>query len=453
MRKTGNNAFDLTQGGVVERLLLVAMPIIATQFVMMSYNLVDMFLLGRVGSDAVAASGTAGMYLWLSNGLMLLGRMGAEIGVAQNLGRGDRTAARRFAQNSLYLAGACGIAYALACLLFAPLLLGVFSIREAHVAREAAVYLRIVALGMPFNFFCAVVAGSFNGSGNSRVPFAINAAGLVLNAVLDPIFIFVLGLGVAGAAIATSISMAFAAALSLLAFTKHRHRPFRRFSFRGRPDTAVLGKILRWSVPICAESTCFTVLMMLMSRITASFGAGAIAVYRVGTQIESLSWLICQGFSTALTAFVGQNYGAGLWPRIRACFRASLSIILAWGCFVTCLLFFAGEWLFALFLPDPALVPTGRTFIRILALCQIPGCVEAVGAGAFRGLGRTLPPSLASIVSNALRVLLAYALASTALGLSGVWWSISLGATLRGIWILAWFAYEMRRRRPLEAVS
>ncbi|MCL2684171.1 MAG: MATE family efflux transporter, partial [Synergistaceae bacterium] len=87
--------YDLTRGGIIDRLLLVALPIIGTQLLMMSYNLVDMFLLGRVGSEAVAASGIAGMYVWMSEGFLLIGKMGAEIGVSQSLGRRDEAGAKK----------------------------------------------------------------------------------------------------------------------------------------------------------------------------------------------------------------------------------------------------------------------------------------------------------------------------------------------------------------------
>jgi Na+-driven multidrug efflux pump len=101
--KTSNNAFDLTQGSILQKIIVVAVPIMGTQFLQMAYNLTDMFWLGRVGSHAVAASGAAGMYMWLSMGFLLIGRMGAEIGVAQSLGRGDQTAALDFSRNSLFI--------------------------------------------------------------------------------------------------------------------------------------------------------------------------------------------------------------------------------------------------------------------------------------------------------------------------------------------------------------
>ncbi|MDR1965265.1 MAG: MATE family efflux transporter [Synergistaceae bacterium] len=439
--------YDLTRGGILDKLLLVALPIIGSQLVMLSYNLVDTLLLGRLGSDAVAASGMAGMYMWLASGFMVIGRVGAEIGVAQNMGRREVKAAMKYSWNSMFLSLLAGLAIMAASVIFAEEMIGFFKIRERPVASAAKNYLVIVSFAAPGAFVGASVAGAFNGSGNSRVPFAINSASLVLNAALDVIFIFPLGMRVEGAALATAISQFVACAASLVALASWKGRPFERFDFFSGPERRVIAQVLRWGAPIGAESLLFTFFTMLISRFVASHGAGAIAVYRVGTEIESLCWLIGIGMSTAVAAFVGQNYGAGEWGRIRGCFRLALVSSCAWGVCVTALLVGAGGQIFGIFLRDPVLIGMGGAFLRIISACQILGCLEAVASGTFRGLGRTMPPSIASVASNAMRVPLAYALSQTALGLEGIWWGISLGAALRGLWAFLWCVAEFRRRR------
>lgn len=446
LREGGNRKYDLTEGNILQKLMMVAMPIIGTQLILMSYNLTDVFLLGRVGSDAVAASGTAGMFMWLSNGMMLIGRMGAEIGVAQNMGRGDLAAARKFSQNAVMMALTLGCLYACVCFFFAAWLVGFFGIKEVHVAHDAANYLRIVAVGMPGMFFAAAVIGTFNGSGNSRVPFLINSAGLVLNAILDPIFIFGLGLGVSGAAIATVIAQSVGCSLFWLALKRKNDRPFIHILLISFPVRRYVAQILRWSVPIGVESMLFTFFSMLIARAVAGFGAHGIAVFRVGSQIESLCWLTCMGFSTAITAFVGQNFGAGKWDRIRACTRISLVAVCAWGVFVTLLLAFAGRLLFSFFLPDERLIGMGAEFLRILAFCQVLSCLEAMASGTFRGLGKTLPPSVVSISCNGLRVPLAYTLSRTGLGLNGIWVGMTVGAAMRGGILFLWYLYAFERK-------
>jgi Na+-driven multidrug efflux pump len=178
---------------------------------------------------------------------------------------------------------------------------------------------------------------------------------------------------------------------------------------------------------------------MVTSRIAASFGANAIAVGRVGSQIESLSWLIGGGFGSALVAFIGQNYGAGKWRRIHRGTRISAGAMTLWGSFVTFLLIVLGGAIFSVFLPDPALISLGAQYLFILAFAQLPTNLEIVAASAFKGTGRTIPPSLASIVSNVLRPPLAYVLARTSLGLDGIWLTITITSVLRGLWICLWY--------------
>lgn len=441
-----SHRFNLTRGDIPGKLLSISLPIIGTQLMLMGYNLVDMFLLGRVGSDAVAASGSAGMYMWLSNGLMLVGRMGAEIGVAQAKGRRDAAGAERYAHNALVLAMGLGLAFAVACVAAPGPLIGFLQIREPEVAAAAEDYLRIVGLGIPAVFVSSAVSGIFTGSGNSRVPFTVNASGLALNAVLDPIFIFTLDMGVQGAAVATILAQFFACGFSLGRLLGGKHRPFPHFTLLRRPCPQHVRRILGWTVPVSVENLLFTFFGMVVARQIAAFGSDAITVYRIGSQAESLCWLVCLGFSSGVTAFVGQNFGAGLWTRIWRGFRLALVIILSWGALVSLLFFLAGRWVAGLFVPEARIADMGGTYLWILAFCQVFFCLESIAAGAFRGLGRTTPPSIASIVSNALRVPIVHYLAATSLGVTGVWWGITLTATLRGLWVFLWFVKYARSR-------
>lgn len=161
---------------------------------------------------------------------------------------------------------------------------------------------------------------------------------------------------------------------------------------------------------------------MIIARFVAHYGAGAIATQRVGSQVESLSWLIGGGFASALTAFMGQNFGAKKWERIHQGFKIATGVMMTWGLLVSLMLFFGARFLFSLFIPEPDIIVLGVDYLRIFSLAQLPTCIEALAAGAFRGVGSTQPPSIVSITFNVLRVLLAYVLVQTALGLNGIWW-------------------------------
>ena len=438
--------YNLVEGSIVNKLFFVAGPIILTQVFQMAYNLTDMFWLGRLSSDAVAASGTAGLFLWLSMAFLLFGRMGSEIGVSQNLGRGDKNAARSFAQNSIVIAVVLGIIVAGMYIAFHEFFISLFGIQEAHVEKYAREYLAIVSFGQPFVFFTAAVTGIFNGSGNSRVSMLVNGFGLTLNILLDPLLIFAAGWGIHGAAVASVIAQSSMACMALFVLLKSKNRPFEKIKIFILPCIKTVKQIFKWVTPVSLESFLFTVLTMMLTPLVAEYGAGALATVRVGSQIESLTWLIAGGYAGALTAFTGQNFGAGKWTRINKGFRLSTGMMTAWGLLVSVLLFFGGRTLYGIFVPnEPAVIDMGVFYLQILAFIQIPACLEGVAAGIFRGMGRTVPPSVSSISSNILRVVLAYlSVHFTDLGLTGIWLAVALSAGLRGIWILIWYLVHSR---------
>ena len=450
------NKNDLTQGSIIKKLLQVAVPIMGTQLMQMAYNLTDMFWLGRTEQSvvAVAASGLAGMFLWLSMALMMFGRMGSEIGTSQNLGRGDVASSQGYAQDSARIALILGSLYGLILIVFAEPLVSLFRGSEQNVFNNTCAYLRIVGVGIPFAYLSAAITGMFNGAGNSRLSFWANAIGLLVNMVLDPLMILVWGWDVKGAAIATVIAQATVCVLFVGFAKRHPHRPFEHFRILGWLDTERSRQIIRWSLPVALESGAFTALAMVVTGMVSQwYGETGVAVQRVGSQIESLSWLIGGGFASAVTAFVGQNYGAGKWERIRRGYRISLVSLLAWEGLVTLILLFGGRFLFSLFLREPPVIlDMGATYLRILAGCQFFMALEGACAGTFRGMGQTLPPSLCSIVSNVMRPFLCWWFAQW-MGLNGLWMGITVSAALRGIMMFIWFTLYGRKLPQWAKVS
>lgn len=447
------NKFDLTQGGILSRLLLVAIPIMGTSLMQMAYNMTDMFWLGRLSSDAVAASGTGGMFLWLSAALMMIGRMGAEIGVSQNLGRRDEESARSYSQTALGISVILGVIYGAVILLFSTQLISFFQIQEAHVARDSASYLAICGIGIPFTFITGVLTGTFNGAGNSRLAFLANLVGLIVNVILDPIMIFTMNMGIDGAAWATIFSQISVSLVLLWAIKFVPSRPFEQYSLITKPDIEKSKQIFIWTFPIALENMFFTSLAMITTRIVTSFGSNAVTVQRVGSQIESLSWMIAGGFGSALTAFIGQNYGAGKWTRIRRAFTLSSIAMAVWGGLISIFLVTFGGTVYSFFITDSELIlEMGAHYLKILACCQVFSCLESVASGAFRGTGQTLPPSVISISSNVIRVILAFVLSQTSLQLDGVWWAITIGAILRGGGMMIWYLITSRKQ-PREDVD
>ncbi|MCL2839250.1 MAG: MATE family efflux transporter [Defluviitaleaceae bacterium] len=440
---------DLTQGKIFSTLMRLALPIAGAQVMHMAYNLTDMFWLGQVSEYALAASGAAGLFLWLSMGFLMIGRIGAEVGVAQARGRGDIVAAYSFARMSIYVAVVLGTLYGAFLIIFRHPLVAFFNFYDTGVAVDTAMYTAIMAIGIPANFIVNAAHASFVASGNSRTPFLISSSGLILNMILTPIVVFSMGLGVFGAALSSVFSQYVVFIITIIAIKRFRTRPFAKFEFITPVEMSKIKEIFYIATPVGLENMLWPLLTIVTTRFELEFGDFALAMSRVGTQVESLSWLVGAGFGAALTAFVGQNFGAGKHDRIAKGVRYSTYILIFWGALVTSVLWFGGDVILAIFLPNFLAQEDMRqlfiTYLRILAACQIFANLEYVASNAFRGKGRTIPPSISSITSNLIRVPLAFILSRTPMGVLGVWSAISLTSGLRGVMVCLWYLWTYRK--------
>lgn len=442
---------DLTTGDILPSLIRMALPIMGTSFVQMAYNLTDMFWIGFLGSNAVAAVGIAGFFVWLSQAFIMLSKTGTEIRVAQTTGRKDDLGAEKYARNGLVLIGLIAAVYSIILLFFRVPLIGFFDTGDPFVEGMAVQYLAVIAIGILFPFANQVFTGIFNGRGDSRTPFLINVTGLVINIILDPLLIhgfwFVPKMGVIGAAVATVFAQGIVFAIFIYNI-KFKHVLFEHFKLFKGIELEKFKEIMRLGGAPALQSALFTMISMVIAKIIAVYGPGPIAVQKVGSQIESISWMTATGVAVALSAFVGQNYGADQYGRVVRGYRTAMKLAFALGIFNTFLLFFGAKWLFMIFIREPEAIPLGIDYLRILGLSQLFMCIEITTTGAFNGIGHTKPAAFISITFNLLRIPMAlYFSQMTFLGLNGIWWSISISSLFKGIIVYALFEKLIRTRR------
>lgn len=439
---------DLLNGPVLPSLTRLALPIMATSLVQMAYNLTDMIWIGRIGSNAVAAVGAAGMYMWLSNGLATLARMGGQVNVGHALGAGKSHDAARYAANALQLTAICGVLYGLLCVLLTDPLIGFFKLNSSHVIADARVYLQVTCGFVIFSFLNQTFTGILTAIGNSRASFMATSAGLAVNIILDPLLIFGLGpfpkLGVMGAAIATVIAQ-FIVTVMFLYYASKDTQVFSNMKITEKPDRKYMGPIIKIGLPTSIQSIIFTGMSMIIARLVAGYGDAAIAVQKVGSQIESISWMTADGFAAAVNSFVAQNHGAGNRSRIKKGYSSAMGIVLIWGVICTLLLILCPAPIFRIFITEAAVLPLGVDYLMILGVSQLFMSVEITTSGAFAGFGRTVPPSVIGIVLTAARIPFAMLLTQTSLGLNGIWWSITITSIFKGIILLIWFLFYLKR--------
>lgn len=439
---------DMLHGPVLPALTKLALPIMATSLIQMAYNLTDMIWIGRLGSNAVAAVGAAGMYMWLSNGLASLSKMGGQVNTGYSLGSGSRKEAAGYIANTLRFAAISGIIFGIVCMLSATPLIGFFNLNSPQVIADAKIYLQITCGLVVFSFMNQSFTGIFTALGNSKAAFLATTSGLIVNIILDPVLIFGLGpfpaMRIMGAAVATVIAQAIVT-LTFLIFTRKDTLIFPEVHFFGKPNMHYLTSIIKIGLPTSIQSMLFTGISMIIARLVAGYGDAAVAVQKVGSQIESISWMTADGFAAAVNSFIAQNHGAGNRDRIRKGYSHAMGIVLVWGIFYTLLLILCPEPIFRIFITEPDVIPMGVDYLMILGVSQLFMSVEITTAGAFSGYGRTVPPSVISIIFTSARIPLAMLLITTSLALNGIWWSITISSIFKGILLLTWFLFFLRK--------
>jgi putative MATE family efflux protein len=443
-----NDKISLTEGKIRGTLVRLALPIMGTSFIQMAYNLTDIIWLGRLSTKAVAAAGTAGFFLWFGSALVMISQVGVAVNVAQSLGRGSMEEAKKYISNGFQLDFVIALAYSLFLLSFRHQIIGFFNLQDENVIKMAVEYLTIIAIGITFHFLNPIFSAILNSSGNSITPFKTNTTGLIANIIIDPILIFGLGpipsMGIKGAALATILSQLFVT-LIFVTTGKRNNTIYSHIKLFIKPELVYIKKIAKIGIPPFLQMGLHASINMVITRIIAGFGPVAVAVQSIGSNIESITWMTADGFSSAISAFTGQNYGARKIERIKEGYKQGIQILGGIGILTTILLVFGAEILFKLFIPDdPVAIKEGIIYLRILGLSQFFMSLEIGTTGAFNGLGRTLPPTINGIVLNALRIPAAMILGSTVLGLSGIWISITISSILKGIILFIWFRIVLK---------
>lgn len=202
-----SKSIDLTSGPILKTLSELALPIMASSLLGTAYNITDMAWIGLLGSKAVAGVGVGGMYVWLSQGLVALPRMGGQVNTAQSCGRKDYKEARSYAASALQMTILFGLLFSAASIIFLDPLIGFFNLTDPEAYSSARSYMLITCGLIIFSFLNLTLTGLFTAQGDSRSPLMANFLGLVGNMLLDPLLILGIGpfprLETAGAAIAT----------------------------------------------------------------------------------------------------------------------------------------------------------------------------------------------------------------------------------------------------------
>ena len=426
-------ASDLLAGPLRPAILRLALPAVGTTLLQVLFNLVDLFWVGRtLGSTALAGVAVASYTVWVLVSVGDLVGVGLAAVASRRHGERRPDLAARATGTALGLAAILGTGAALFGLFGLDI---VFRIMQAppDIVPYARDFLVVQLVGAFAIYGYFAVAAAFRSAGDTRTPFLLLGASVLLNLVLDPAMILGWGplppMGVFGAGLATVLTrgLGFVAGLWIL-----RRRRLVQCAFEPR----VALTAIRIGTPTMLTGVLFSVIYMLLVRVTEQFGPAALAALGVGHKIEGVSFMITIGFALAAQTVVGQNLGAGQPNRAReagwvAARMAAVPTIALGALFLA-----IPEYLAAIFTNDPAVISAAALYLRAVAISQIFIAFESVTEGSLAGAGYTLWPAAAVVGFNVVRIPLA-TWAAARYGLAGVWWTISVTAIGRALVLAA----------------
>ncbi len=432
---------ELMVAGSLDRAILhLGTPAALAALLQAGFLVVDTFWLGRVGEVAIAAASTAGFVMWLAQTLGDGAAMGSGAVLAQAVGAGDRHEALRAARAGQVLAVwgsllVMGLGLALAPPAFS------FMGTSSPVTAAGLGYLRIILFGMPAYFIFGWIAAAFRAVGDAKTPLELLALAATVNIVADPLLIFGPGglprLGVRGAALATVGSWAAAAGAGWVLLGRLRIRPPITGFLRPPHET---WRALRVGLPLGIEGALFSLIYIVLTRITTSFGTPAVAALGVGHKLEVFNYFVCAGMGAAATTLVGQSLGAGAPVRARrAAWRTLFLTLVPVGIVTMALVTFPAEAV-RVFIPASDVVTAGMTYVLIVGMSQPFMAFEVVLLGAFAGAHRTVAPSVFQILLTASRIPVAAYLVAHGWGVEGIWLAIGSTTVAKGLVLGGLFA-------------
>ncbi|MDI2882334.1 MATE family efflux transporter [Clostridioides difficile] len=430
---------DLTQGKVLSVIFALAIPIMGSSLLQFTYNIVDMFWVGGLGSNAVASVGSSSFFIGLGYSINTLVVIGAGIKVSHALGKNEEHEVKSYINSGIFINFILGLVYALILIFAGKYFIGFLNLGNEVVEKGANLYLTISAPMLFFSFFNLMYIRTLGSYGQNSGALKISAVGIILNIILDPIFIYVFKFGVLGAAIATLI-----ANIAMYIMFRVSSKGLFNFDFKIGIDKDKVIEIIKLGFPMSFQRVLFTLVNIILARIISIFGSDAIAGQKIGLQIESITFMVIGGLNGAIASFTGQNFGAKKYDRIIKGYHTSLKIGIVYAIITSVVFLLIPEYLVTIFIKDNATIEIASMYLRIIAYSQIFSAIEMVSNGMFTGLGMPNIPATISIIFTVFRIPMALVFIKY-FGVNGIWISISLSSVLKGIASYVMYRIKVRK--------
>ncbi len=414
---------DLTNGNEASLIVRFAIPMLLGNVFQQLYNTVDSVIVGNVvGKEALAAVGASFPILFLLISLILGVTMGATILISQYFGAKDYEKLRRTIDTTYVFLFIGSIVISVLGILFSGTILRAMN-TPADIIGQAQTYLNIIFGGMVMLFGYNAISAILRGLGDSKTPLYFIIIATLLNIVLDLIFVIVFKWGIAGVAWATVISQGVSFLFGVLYLNKnHDFLKIRLNSLKFDRDIFV--RSLRIGLPTGVQQMLFSFGMMALQFLVNGFGTDTVAGFIAATRVDSFATMPIFSFGAAISAFAGQNLGAGKMDRVSKGHRITIFISVTLALVTAFLIFFFGNSLIRLFNSDAEVIRIGTEYLKTVSAFYAVVAWMFITTGVMRGAGDTFVPMIISILSLWLIRIPLAAIFSMFFGANGIWWSI-----------------------------
>lgn len=385
--KQKNNMLD---GNAIKSIVLFALPIMLSSLLQYNYSLVDNIIVGRyVSTDALAAVGNVGAINSFIIGAALGLTSGFTIPVAHAFGAGDKRRVAHYAGSSVIVAFSIGVIIVIIAHIISTPLLKLIGTPDEIIDLSAA-YVNILYFAVPLQMLSNNFTAISRAVGESRKPLYFFIVSVIVNFILDIIFVKYLGWGVEGAAAATLISHLTAAALTgIYIFKFNEDVKITKQDLKPPPATA--WEQLKLGIPVSLQFTITSVGSMCLQSAVNSFGANVMAGFTAAGRVENLTNIPMSGLGVATQTFVGQNYGAGNYDRIVKSVKRIFVLDLIVSVAMSIILYLIGTPMVSLFMTEQntEIMAAAQSYILATARCYSLVAVLFVLRNSLQGLGFT----------------------------------------------------------------
>ncbi len=396
----------ITEGPIFKSLFFFTVPIMLTGLLQVMYNMADNIVVGKFSGDplALAAVGsTTALTAFFTNSLLNVATGGGVI-IAQSYGARDYARTSRGIQTAMTFSLIAGISLgAIAFALSSPMLelLGT----KSEIFSRALLYFRIICIGIPaitvYNFGAAILRST----GNSKTPLYILSASGIVNVLLNLFFVIVCGMSVDGVAIATIISQYLSAIAVLFVLCRSKEESTRFDIKKLFIDGKLLSRMLSIGIPAALQSMMFSISNMILTSATNTLSAVEVSAKTIAFNVDALLYTVLNSFSSGTMTFVGQNYGARSYDRIKKSILCAMVQIVAVGVLLGQSMILFSKEIVGLYLDplDPSAPAVSEYAIElsifILSCYFLCGIMESLTAAA-RALEHSVAPMIISIIGT-----------------------------------------------------